>query len=300
MVREVFCRKTLGDMGQPYRRSRYYHLYLNGQYWGLYETDERPEASYGQTYFGGSKTNYDVVKCANHVGNFVTEATDGNFLAWSNLWTLTQSTRTNASTSDYFRLLGRNADGTRSPNLPVLLDADNLIDYMLEIFYSGDGDATLSSFLSNNQPNNWFGMRDRTNPDVGFRFFNSDCEHTLGAPNSQVDRTGPFGGSNEGNFAYSNPQWMHEELMRNPEYRLRFADHVQRHFFNGGALLPEAGTNRFLRKAAQITKAVRAYEARWGDANTRNTRYSVTDWANMISNVVATWFPTRSSVVLDQ
>jgi hypothetical protein len=44
MVREVFCRKTLGDMGQPYRRSRYYHLYLNGQYWGLYETDERPSA----------------------------------------------------------------------------------------------------------------------------------------------------------------------------------------------------------------------------------------------------------------
>jgi hypothetical protein len=43
MVREVFCRETLGAMGQPYRRSRYYHLYVNGQYWGLYETDERPE-----------------------------------------------------------------------------------------------------------------------------------------------------------------------------------------------------------------------------------------------------------------
>ena len=88
MVREVFCRETLGAMGQPYRRSRYYHLYLNGQYWGLYETDERPEASYGETYFGGDKDDYDVVKCANHVGGFVTEATDGNFTAWSNLWTM--------------------------------------------------------------------------------------------------------------------------------------------------------------------------------------------------------------------
>ena len=65
MVREVFCRETLGVMGQPYRRSRYYHLYLNGQYWGVYETDERPEASYGEAYLGGSKTNYDVVKCGN-------------------------------------------------------------------------------------------------------------------------------------------------------------------------------------------------------------------------------------------
>ena len=33
-------------MGQPYTRSRHYHLYINGQYWGLYETEERPEASY--------------------------------------------------------------------------------------------------------------------------------------------------------------------------------------------------------------------------------------------------------------
>jgi len=42
--------------------------------------------------------------------------------------------RTNASTSNYFRLLGRNADSTRSPKSAVLLDVDNLIDYMLEIF----------------------------------------------------------------------------------------------------------------------------------------------------------------------
>ena len=32
---------------------------------------------------------------------------------------------------------------TQVPN--YLVDVDNLIDYMLEIFYSGDGDATLSS-----------------------------------------------------------------------------------------------------------------------------------------------------------
>ena len=303
MVREVFCRETLGAMGQPYRRSRYYHLFLNGQYWGLYETDERPEASYGATYFGGNKEDYDVVKCGNHVANFVTEATDGNFTAWSNLWTMGLSMLTNAADSNYFRILGRNPDGSRNPALPVMVDVDNLIDYMLEIFYSGDGDATLSAFLGNVRPNNWFGLRNRNDPDMGFRFFNSDCEHTLGAPSSQVDRTGPFkdlAGSNVGNFIYSNPQYLHEELMLNAEYRLRFGDHVQKHFFNGGALTPEAGTNRFLRKAVQINKAIRAYEARWGDANTSRTRYTATDWTNMITTVITTWFPTRTSVVLQQ
>lgn len=304
MVREVFCRETLGAMGQPYRRSRYYHLYLNGQYWGLYETDERPEAAYGETYLGGRKEDYDVVKCANHVGGFVTEATDGNLTAWSNLWTMCLSMLTNAANSNYFRILGCHPDGTRNPALPVMVDVDNLMDYMLGIFYSGDGDATLSDFLHNPQrPNNWFGMRNRANPDAGFRFFNSDCEHTLGAPSWRADRTGPFWNASDSsvnNFTYSNPQYMHEELAFNAEYRLRFADHVQRHFFNGGVLTPEAGTNRFLRKAAQITRAMRAYEARWGDGNTSRTRYSTTDWTNMINTVVTTWFPGRTATVLAQ
>jgi hypothetical protein len=301
MVREVFCRETLGAMGQPYRRSRYYHLYINGQYWGLYETDERPEASYGETYFGGSKENFDVVKCGNRgtQPNFATEATDGNLLAFSNLWTMTRSMVTNATNSNYFRIIGCNPDGTRNTNLPVMLDVDNLIDYMLGIFYTGDGDATLSSFLANNMPNNWFGMRDRTNPNVGFRFFNSDCEHTLGSPDSEVDRTGPFPGSNQSNFTFANPQWMHEELMLNAEYRLRFADHVQRHMFNGGALTHEAVTNRFMRKANQITRAMIAYSARWGDA-VREPPYNINDWHAQIHFVVSNWFPARPAILLAQ
>jgi hypothetical protein len=302
MVREVFCRETLGAMGQPYRRSRYYHLYVNGQYWGLYETDERPEAAYGETYFGGDQSDYDVVKCGNRgtSPNFITEATDGNLLAFSNLWTMTRSMVTNSANSNYFRILGRNPDGTRNPALPVMLDVDNLIDYMLEIFYSGDGDATLSSFLSNNQANNWFGMRNRNDPDMGFRFFNSDCEHTLGSPNSQVDRTGPFGGSNQSLFQWANPQWMHEELLGNAEYRLLFADHVHKHFFNGGALTFQAVTNRFLRKAAQIDKAIRPYSARWGDAAPREPPYNENDWKAEISWVITNWFPPRAGIVLQQ
>ena len=301
MVREVFCRKTLGDMGQPYRRSRYYHLYLNGQYWGLYETDERPSAYYGEAYFGGSKTNYDVVKNHDRYSGiaFSTEATDGNLIAWSNLWVMCQMMRTNASNENYFRPLGRNADGTRNTNMPVMLDVDNLIDYMLGIFYTGDGDATLSAFLANNQPNNWYGLRDRTNPDVGFRFFNNDCEHTLGSPSSRDDRTGPFGGSNEGNFTFSNPQWFHEELMRNPEYRVRFGDHVQKHFFNGGVLTLEQNTNRFIAKASQITKAIRAYSARWGDAIRTAQAYGESDWTNAIAFCL-NWFTNRAGIVLGQ
>jgi hypothetical protein len=303
-VREVWSRQTLGAMGQPYRRSRYYHLYLNGQYWGIYETDERPEASYGATYFGGAREDFDVVKCGNRGTDpdFITEATDGNLVAFSNLWTMCRTHAATPTPSNYFRILGRNPDGTRNPELPVMVDVDNLIDYMLGIFFTGDGDATLSAFLANNRPNNWFGMRDRANPNQGFRFFNSDCEHTLGAPSSQVDRTGPFravAGSNIGNFLYANPQYMHEDLMWSEEYRQLFADHVQKHFFNGGALTLEQCTNRWWAKANQLTKAIRANSARWGDA-VREPPYGESDWTNIIRWVANAWFPPRANIVLAQ
>jgi hypothetical protein len=205
----------------------------------------------------------------------------------------------NPDNANYFAISGCNPDGTRDPALPVLLDVDNLIDYMLVIFYTGDGDATLSSFLNNERPNNWFGLRNRNNPDRGFIFFNHDAEHTLGAPHSQFDRTGPFPSPNQNTFSYANPQWIHEDLMNNAEYRLRFADHVQRHFFNGAALTPETATSRFLRKAAQIDKAVRAYSARWGDAQ-REPPYGETDWRSMINSIVQEWFPPRTDLVLQQ
>ena len=54
MLREVFSRDLQGATGQPYTRSRYYHLYLDGQYWGVYQTQERSEARYAASYFGGN------------------------------------------------------------------------------------------------------------------------------------------------------------------------------------------------------------------------------------------------------
>ena len=44
-IRDVFHRNSQRDVGQAYTRSCYYHLYLNGQYWGLYQTQERSESA---------------------------------------------------------------------------------------------------------------------------------------------------------------------------------------------------------------------------------------------------------------
>ena len=314
MVRDPFARETLRATGSPACRNRYFHLYLNGLYWGLYYFDERPVAGYGAAYFGGNKEDYDAIKTGNHVADFLTEATEGyldtlpngGVAAWRDLWnkhrafaTATGVTQAgNPDLAAYFAMLGRDATGARNPNLPVLVDIDSLIDYMLVIFYSGDGDAPLSSFLADNKANNWFALKNRNNPDMGFVFFNHDAEHTFGATSSRIDRTGPFNGTNQTNFAYSNPQWIFQDLAFSPEFRLRVADRAQKHFFNGGPMTTAVAQARMDAMAAQINLAVKAHSQRWGD-RLKTPAFNATDWQNAV-NAARSWLNGRENTVVQQ
>lgn len=299
MIHDVFSRDTQAAMGQPYTRSRFYHLYINGVYWGLYQTQERPEASFGETYFGGDKRDYDVIKSTGSP-LYQTEATDGTMVAWETMWQLARSVRTDPDA--YYRLQGLNPDGTRNPAYPVLLDVDNLIDYMTIIFYTGDEDASLSVPFGNNRSNNWYAIRNRTG-DEGFRFFIHDAEQTMFSNHNigdlSTDRTGPFIHSNQNLLVYSNPQWVHQDLMAHEEYRLRFADRVQMHLSPGGALSQEAILARWNSRAEQVELPIVAESARWGDAQ-REPPFTQTDWAYAVENIRARFFAARERIFLDQ
>ena len=226
-IEDVFSREAQRDMGQPYTRSRWYHLYLNGQYWGLYQSQERPEAEYAASYFGGSAADYDVIKP--ETGPYIITATDGNLDAFRRLWEAAQVGF--ADDEAYWRVQGKNPDGSENLAYEVLLDTDNLITYMINILYGGNLDAPISTFLGNERVNNFFAVRDRT-ARQGFRYFLHDSEHTL--RNLYENRNGPYPAGSE--FQYFNPQWLHQQLMVNAEYRVRFADAVQQAFFDGGPL----------------------------------------------------------------
>ena len=300
-LRDVFSRDTQRDMGQPYTRSRYYHLYLNGQYWGLFQTEERAEASYAESYFGGGKEDYDVVKTVGGNPNYTIEATDGTMDACRLLW---QAAVAGFNVEEpYYRIQGLNPDGTPNPEYPKLLDADNLIDYMLCTFYAGDFDGPISNFLGNNRPNNYYGMYNRANPD-GFKWFRHDAEHTLiDRYGWGLDRTGPFTHPDLARFEYFTPQWLQQKLLEHPEFRMRFADRAHKHFFNNGALAYARSRQRMLDRAGQIETAIIAESARWGDAK-RSTAFTKADWENEVNRIINDYgdfgLPNRTSVVLNQ
>ena len=93
-------------------------------------------------------------------GPYTIDATDGNLEAWTRLYNAGQG-RSRPPTPPTSKLQGNNPDGTPQPRLRDLLDADNLIDYMLVILYGGNLDAPISNFLGNTSPNNWYGIRNR-------------------------------------------------------------------------------------------------------------------------------------------
>jgi len=258
MVRDVFSRDTQGAMGQPYTRSRYYHLYINGQYWGIYQTQERSEANYAADNLGGQQEDWDIVKQSDSRTMY---ATDGNMDAYYRLWQRTIAGF--SSNAAYYEAQGLNPDGSRNPAYERLLDPENLVDYMIITYYTGDRDGPGSRFTAP-RPNNIWCAYNREDPD-GWKFFEHDSEHSLGTGEYNMVTPLVSGDSRRAQFQYFNPHWLHEQLTANSEYRMLFADRLYKHLYNGGVLTNEAALDDIDYRAEQIDLAIVAESARWGD-----------------------------------
>jgi CotH kinase protein/Lamin Tail Domain/Secretion system C-terminal sorting domain/Fn3 associated/Chitobiase/beta-hexosaminidase C-terminal domain len=295
-LRDVFSRDTQRDMGQPHTRSMYYHLFINGTYWGLYQTQERSEASFAQSYFGGNNDDFDVIKVdvGENYNIYNVEATDGTLDKWKELWDAGEKGFVNDET--YFKVQGLNSDLSPNPQFEKLLDVDNLIDYMVITFFVGDFDGPISAFRNNGSPNNFYAIYNRANPD-GFKFFRHDAEHSMFFNNWGIDRTGPFSAGRY--FKDSNPQWIHQKLSENKNYRLKFSDRVYKHFFNNGALTLENNNFRIENRKDQIQSAIVAESARWGDSKS-NTPLTKANWTNAVNFIFNSYLPPRNNIVLNQ
>lgn len=317
-LRELWCRDTQLAMKQPTTRGRFVHLYLNGTYWGLYQIQERAEANYAASYFGGTDDDYDVVKVETSAGYNI-NPTAGDLNAWTDAWNKSRAcyfintdrspvspygaasytqTQKNAA---YFKLMGRAADGVTPTADPVLVDPDNLIDYMLIIFFSGNTDAPLSAFLGNNSPNNFYAIRDRRG-GRGFIHIQHDGEHSLNAGSAASNRVGPFNDPINGTWntlSKSNAQFTHQDLAANAEYRMRFADRTHQHLISAeGALNRVKNQSRLSARASVIESGIIAESARWGDSKTEPP-HTANTWRNA-ANATLSWFNSRNGVLLSQ
>jgi hypothetical protein len=241
-MRDQWMMNTARDMGQFAEEFTYVHLYINGLYWGLYMAMERPDDAMISARLGGNEEDWDIIEA---------DEITGSDQAWNETIALARSIPNNNSTvadNIYHQLQGLNPDGTRNEALPVYVDMDSLIDYLMVHYYSGAQEwITL----------NYAYVRNRVDPGTGFRFVLWDQDVTLdGFDINRINN--PLTG-------YSVAQELGYKLRKSPEFRIRFADRLQMHLANGGALTDEANLMRWRALAEQIEPAIIGDSARWGD-----------------------------------
>ena len=282
MLRDVWLRDSQAAIGDPSTRSRWVHLFLNGQYWGLYMLKDRPTAGYAAQRWGGATTDYDVIK---HADDYGFEVQDGDDAEWRLVW---------RAIADQVITDGEYA------TITSLVDLPNLADFMLLNMGAGNRDSAPADILENSRANNWYAIAGNGQP---FRFFTDDGEQTLGlfAGDPTIDTTGPYpiGAANQYWRAhFLNPGWLHEVLLGRAEYRTLLRERVVAMFTGTGAMTQAQGLARWQVRQAEVDPLVIAEAARWGDAG--GTAYDRQSWVNAVAWVVATWFPARTAVMLDQ
>jgi hypothetical protein len=279
-LRDAWCKDTQLAMKNPSAHSKYVHLFINGLYWGLYDVSERVDNDFLETYIGGNEADYDIIKD--------NELADGVLTNWVDLFSLVRKDM--VKDTNCFKVLGQNADGSDNPSYPKYIDADNLIDYMLINFYGGNIDWDF---------HNWIAARNRTNPGKGFQFFCWDGEQVLINLNENVTKT-------YNNFC---PSEILARLNLNQEFRMRFADRVQKHFYFDGALTPQQVEKRYVKRADEIRLALIAESARWGDYRRDVHRYNsgpydlytpFNQWEKEYNRLINEYFPYRTDIVLSQ
>ena len=297
-VTEVFARDSQRDMGQPYTRSRYYNLFINGQYWGLYQTQERGDEHWGEAYLGGDSLQYDLIKAAsswpNHNASLATysiECNEGTWDAWSNLWEIATTEGFGEGHEDnYNKVLGLDANGDRDPTLPILLNPESLMSFMFSTHFMVDQDGPTSPYSGSDKghPNNFNALRNRDDAgDVnGFVFLRHDAEVSMGmnGSNTAYDKDPTFWGTEAQKIPavtpspakflqmkYFTPAELNYRLMQNPVYRRAYGDAFYRFFLKeGGAMTVEESTRRYAARMAEIDDAIVCEAARWGQGKTRS------------------------------
>ena len=261
-IRDQLARQLQIEMGQPATKQDHIHVYLNGLYWGLFNTIERIESDSMVQAFGGEKEDWDVIKSSPGPG---IEAVDGTVDPWD-------------------QVLAIAADGMADPAnyeaIQEYLDLVNMIDWLIVNYYNGNADW---------DANNWQAGRLR---DGGtFKFFTWDSERTMLSP--AVNNT------NKNNSGRATA--VHQRLKLNADYRLLFADRLHRHFFNNGALSPVSVAETFQGFVDELRSPLIAESARWGDAQRFGNPYTVnSEWQTEVNFQLNTYIPGRTSTVLSQ
>ena len=209
---DELCRRLFRDLGHASSRGILVNLLLNGKTQAYYNPTERIDINFMRSRHGGG-SEWDLIA---QFG----EVREGDDTEWNR-----------------FKNLTMNRDltiPTNFKNACELIDLDNFIDYIILCIYVDMDDWPF---------NNWRAGRERRG-GAKWRFYLWDAERSFGTDGKQMlgrqRRVVTSNNLTQGALASrADIARIFQSFSANSDFRLRFSDRVQKHYFNGGALTDE-------------------------------------------------------------
>lgn len=245
---------------------KFFHLFINGLYWGLYDVSERPDADYMAEYNGGLPQDYDVIKLLEVKSGTNTAYNYMHDLGHSIYDTILTNPRTNPWTgvTIYDEEIETNKTRANSfyNEMKNLLDIDRFIDYNLLNLYLVNTDW---------KENNWWAARN-AKQNGKFQFFAWDAEIILNDA-GKSNQVLLFAGNSGTSLKY-HPIDLNQRLLDVPEYKIKFGDHIQCHCVEeDGILNPKNLLESYKSTEQKIHDSGLLEFARWGDTRKLETNY---------------------------
>ena len=155
------CHDLIGAARQPYLRGRFCHVYVNSQFWGLYELTERPDLAFAGEYFDGKRSDFDLI------GN---DSENDSEEAWN---------RVIDGESDAWRRMLMEVDAGNFS----LLEADNFISFSLLASFREGGIGA----------GDWVAIRNRKGTQ-GFRWVLDNSDPVVEGSDQTQSRSGESSG----------------------------------------------------------------------------------------------------------
>lgn len=273
---DQFYRDTQIDATGSGMRGTYVHLYINGEYHGLYNAVERADKHFLEDYFDGDDADWFSI---NHgIVHDDAEPLNGD-----------------RGRYDYLTTTLVNQDMSQAANYAELqeyIEIDHFIDYLLVSWWTGVGDWP---------DNNWYaGSRGATSElgTTGLYFFAWDGEWSWDAPadfsnDGHRAKIHPAFRSNKtiGDYGTSSPDnpfiiaqiW--HAARQNADFMARVQARADALLGVGGALSDSVAQTRWLALTDYVREAVIGESARWGDQVSNPPRERDTDWQDEVDTI---------------
>ncbi|MHC4214682.1 MAG: lamin tail domain-containing protein, partial [Planctomycetota bacterium] len=248
-VEDQWVRDSQIEMSDVGSHGTFVHLYVNGDYWGLFNPVERPDAWFASAYDGGDMEDYFAVN-SNEDSPYYGHLS-GDITRFNRLVALAQE-----------KDLG---DSNKWDEFRQLLDVEEFADYVVLFWFCGFGDGV---------ENNWYGGM-RNEPEGPFIYYMWDGEWMF------LDTAGPSGMDH----AWVPPYFFNDDLdeaimiqiwkalFEVEDFRMLFSDRVYKHCFHAGALTDDNSRLRLAALSDFIYDPIIGESIRWGDGRTRDIEW---------------------------